>query len=118
MPVTFYSVLFYSAALATMLLCLSPICHSILSCFYSFSLLVCNFFHDFFLLIILEGGGQLFLFDRVEDNHQCGQLLEYGQLSVRTIVKGTFVREDICPRPIISKPIMFGPVGKVLTSRM
>ena len=70
-----------------------------------------------FLFIILEGGGQLILIDRVEDNRQCGQL------SVRTIVRGTFVRgtfvrEDICPRPIISKPIMFGTVGKVLTSRM
>jgi hypothetical protein len=41
------------------------------------------------------------------DNHQCGQL------SVRTIV-----RKDICSRKIISKHIMLGIVGKVMTSRL
>jgi hypothetical protein len=46
------------------------------------------------------------------DNRQCGQL------SVRTIVRRTFVREDICPRKIISTHIMFGIVGKVLTSQL
>jgi hypothetical protein len=37
---------------------------------------------------------------------------------VRTIVRWTFVREDICPIKNISKHIMFGSVGKVLTSRL
>ena len=30
----------------------------------------------------------------------------------------SFVREDICPRNIISKHIMLGIVGKVLTARL
>jgi hypothetical protein len=48
---------------------------------------------------------------RLEDNRQCGQS------SVRTIVsadncQGTFVREDICPRTIISKHIMLGSLER------
>ena len=63
----------------------------------------------------------------LEDNRQCGQSSERtivsadncqcGQLSERTIVRGTFVREDICPRQFLLKPIVFGIVGNVLTSR-
>ena len=46
------------------------------------------------------------------DNRQCGQS------SVRTIVRGTYVRKDICPRINIWKHIVLGIVGKVLTYRL
>ena len=44
------------------------------------------------------------------DNCQCGQS------SVRTIVSANNGQWDICSRQIISKHIMLGVVGKVLTS--